>query len=218
MSSTTASAISATTSELRIRRRTRLSPPPGVPSRSGVSTSPEADCRAGASPNTIPEAIASPATVSTIPGSRSNFIQKGSGTGIEARQSRIPHSPRRTPSAPPVHDRSRLSVSIWRMSRAREAPSATRTPISRWRVVARARSRFATFAQAMSSTNVTASASMIIMGRMSRVRLSLISMSANPASRFVSGYCRSMSRAIASISLRACCNVTPGASRANESR
>ena len=40
--------------------------------------------------------------------------------------------------------------------RPRPAPSASRTAISRWRFVARASMRFATFAHAMSSTNATA--------------------------------------------------------------
>jgi hypothetical protein len=45
------------------------------------------------------------------------------------------------------------------MIRARPAPSATRSAISRCRPSDRASSRFATFAQAMSSTNATAAES-----------------------------------------------------------
>ena len=45
------------------------------------------------------------------------------------------------------------------MRRARPAPRAARTAISRWRPSARDRSRFATFAQAMSSTKPTDPAS-----------------------------------------------------------
>ena len=44
----------------------------------------------------------------------------------------------------------------WRSSRPRPAPSAVRTANSRWRVSARASSRFARFAHAISSTNPTA--------------------------------------------------------------
>src|ERR1017187_7945646 len=44
------------------------------------------------------------------------------------------------PSKPPPTASSALSVSIWRTMRARAAPSAVRTAISRWRPVARARS------------------------------------------------------------------------------
>ena len=61
-----------------------------------------------------------------------------------------------SPSAPPARASSRLSTSsIWN-SRWRDAPSATRTPISRCRATARLRNRLATFAQATSSTRPTA--------------------------------------------------------------
>ncbi len=49
-----------------------------------------------------------------------------------------------------------LSISSWRITRQRDAPSATRTEISRARLVARDSSRLATFAQAISRTNATA--------------------------------------------------------------
>ena len=56
---------------------------------------------------------------------------------------------------PPAHERTRLSTSNWRTSRPREAPSDSRTAISRWRMKPRAMRRFATLAQAMSSTRPT---------------------------------------------------------------
>ena len=59
------------------------------------------------------------------------------------------------PSAPPAHDSTRLSTSSCRTSRAREEPSDRRTAISFCRMNARAISRFATFAHAMSSTRPT---------------------------------------------------------------
>ena len=40
----------------------------------------------------------------------------------------------------------RLSVSNWKMMRRRDAPTASRMPISRWRATARASSKLATFA------------------------------------------------------------------------
>ena len=66
-------------------------------------------------------------------------------------------SPRRRamPSAPPISESTRLSVSSWRMMRRRPAPSAERTASSRVRTVARASSRLATFAQQISSTKPT---------------------------------------------------------------
>ena len=60
------------------------------------------------------------------------------------------------PPAPPRRESNRLSVITWRTRRAPDAPSAARTAISRWRVLARARRRFATLAQAISSTRLTA--------------------------------------------------------------
>ena len=55
----------------------------------------------------------------------------------------------RVPSAPAASASSRLSVSSWRTRRARLAPSAARTVISRCRAVALDSSRFETFAQAI---------------------------------------------------------------------
>ena len=56
------------------------------------------------------------------------------------------------PVAPPTRPSERLSVSSWRPIRPRAAPSASRTPISRWRAIALARRRFATLTHASSST------------------------------------------------------------------
>jgi hypothetical protein len=52
--------------------------------------------------------------------------------------------------------RTMLSMRSCRTTRQRDAPSAMRTAISRERCAERASSRFATFAQAMSSTKPTA--------------------------------------------------------------
>ena len=59
------------------------------------------------------------------------------------------------PPRPPSEASSTLSVSNWRTSRARSAPIDSRTAISCRRAVARASSRLATLAQAMSSTSPT---------------------------------------------------------------
>jgi hypothetical protein len=56
------------------------------------------------------------------------------------------------PRVPPTTAKSTLSVRSWRRMRARPAPIAVRTAISRWRPSARARSRFAMLAQAMRRT------------------------------------------------------------------
>src|SRR5580693_3738504 len=59
-------------------------------------------------------------------------------------------------SAAPTTESSALSVKSWRKIRRRPAPRETRSAISRSRTAARASIRFATFAQAISSTNATA--------------------------------------------------------------
>ena len=64
-----------------------------------------------------------------------------------------------------------------------------RIAISRPRVVARARSRFATFTHAISSTSPTAAISMSSAGRIDRVSCSRSASSCTPKYLFVSGYC-----------------------------
>ena len=68
----------------------------------------------------------------------------------------MPTTARPRPSGAETAPSTTLSVSSWRTIRARPAPIAARTEISRLRAVARASSRLATLAQAMSSTKVTA--------------------------------------------------------------
>jgi hypothetical protein len=64
-----------------------------------------------------------------------------------------------SPTRAPDNDSTTLSVSSCRTRRPVPAPSAARTDISRWRVDARTRRRFATFAQASSRRNATAASS-----------------------------------------------------------
>ena len=77
--------------------------------------------------------------------------------GIDGQQ-RAHAQRRRGPgrAMPPMADSSTLSVSSWRTMRPRPAPMAERMAISRERPVARASSRLATLAQAISSTQPTA--------------------------------------------------------------
>src|ERR1017187_7143896 len=72
--------------------------------------------------------------------------------------------PTSTPAAPPRRPSARFSVINWRSTRARPAPSANRTAISRWRPMPRATSRFPTFMQAISSTSATTVISRITTG------------------------------------------------------
>src|SRR5579863_5786912 len=69
--------------------------------------------------------------------------------------SRAPQTEDSRPQTAPAKARRRLSVSNWRITRDRDAPIARRTEISRWRDVARARSRLAMLTQAISSTRPT---------------------------------------------------------------
>ena len=75
--------------------------------------------------------------------------------GTNASSARVSATARPTPTTPPTNDSTRLSTSSCRTSRPRDAPSDSRTAISFCRMKPRAISRFATLAQAMSSTRPT---------------------------------------------------------------
>jgi hypothetical protein len=68
------------------------------------------------------------------------------------------------PATPPQRPYTTFSVSIWRITRLRLAPSADRTASSRRRPVARDSTRFARFAQASRSTKPTTSDSSVMIG------------------------------------------------------
>ena len=70
----------------------------------------------------------------------------------ELRSTAPPHSAISTPAAPPMPASRTLSKNSCDMRRIRLTPSASRTAISRRRRSARARSRLATLAHAMSRT------------------------------------------------------------------
>ena len=75
--------------------------------------------------------------------------------GTKATSTRVSATATARPRTPPMSESSTLSTSSWRTSCPREAPSDSRTAISRCRAKARAISRLATLAQAMSSTSPT---------------------------------------------------------------
>ena len=79
----------------------------------------------------------------------------GSDIGMSRASSGTEATATRTPSAPPSRARSRLSVTSCRTRRSRPAPSAARSSSSRLLAYARASSRFARLAQAISSTEPT---------------------------------------------------------------
>ena len=67
----------------------------------------------------------------------------------------MPHQANSSPTPAASSARTRFSVSAWRTSRILLAPSAVRSENSLRRAAARASTRFATLAQAISRTNPT---------------------------------------------------------------
>ena len=151
---TRASATSATTSALRVRRC-----PPAVrrePSCRSWFGSLRAACSAGINPKASPISVVTPnAKANTVP-STAMESTRGSSGGLSAMSARTPSIATTMPSTPPNAARSMLSVSSCRISRPRPAPSAVRSANSPRRWTPRARSRFVTFTQAITSTSVTA--------------------------------------------------------------
>ena len=98
-------------------------------------------------------------------------------------------APRRT--APPASESTRFSVSHCATRRPRPAPSARRIAVSRRRDVARASSRFDTFAHAISSTRPTAPTSTSSAGFVSPTTASCTPASRTRQPLFVSGYAAS---------------------------
>ena len=111
---------------------------------------------AGSSPKTMP--VTSESAKAKARTRQSGAVSMSSGrpsVGMNEMSVRVSPMATSRPSAPPVKASSRLSTSSCRTSCPREAPSDRRTAISRWRMKARAMSRLATFAHAMSSTRPT---------------------------------------------------------------
>jgi hypothetical protein len=119
------------------------------------------------------------------------------------------------PPAAPTSASSTLSLSIWRISRPRRAPRAERTPISCSRTALRARSRFATFTQAMSSTSATAPASTGSAGRIWSTICSWMGTSVTDQPALRAGTSCASAAAMVRMSLDACSSVTPAFSRAS---
>ena len=145
--------------------------------------------------------------------------RRGTAGGASATSIRDSDTASSRPSTLPARASSPDSASSWHMMRARPAPSALRTAISRWRVCERASIRLAILAHAISRTNPTAP-SAIQRRVLDRPMTSSLSGDADPLrtdARPLSsaGY---ISRAFdctrARVSACACAAVTPGFSRA----
>ncbi len=97
------------------------------------------------------------------------------------------------------------------MRRLRRAPRAIRTAISLCRSAARASSRFATFAQAISRTNATAPRRSMSAGRRSPTNDLEQRLERSCSARaFEFGYCSARRLAMPTTSARACSTLTPG--------
>ena len=151
------SATCAVTSPLR---RNNDPPPPAIAptvSFSVVHGSGRLARSAGSRPKTIPVTKVRPSVNARIRRSGCARISSGfPSEGIERQQSaRQRHGERDADHAADRTRARRLSTSSCRTSRPRDAPSDSRTAISFCRMKPRAMSRFATLAQAMSSTRPT---------------------------------------------------------------
>ncbi len=149
------SATCAPTSVERSRDRTPTAPP--LPPFIAAITPLRDERSAGTSPNSsaVPRLSSSVNATTRPSGVKSTITASGALATSRSPATRTAHAAPASPSAPPIAASTRLSINSCRTSRPRLAPNASRTEISRPRVVARASSRFATFAQAMSSTSPT---------------------------------------------------------------
>ena len=147
---------------------------------------------------------------------RSKRICSTRGTvpgGASATNPGTPQSAIKIPAAPPASATKVLSVSNCRTSRQRPAPKAVRTAISCCRPAARASNRFATLAQAMSSTNATAPAKIKSDARIFATRSSLSGRICASSFLLSSSGSRGRLRTMVSSSAFACCGETPAFKR-----
>ena len=85
----------------------------------------------GASPNSTPVNSETSKVNKNAQRSRCTSTARGKSTGASARSQSTPATATTRPKAPPASAISKLSVSSWRTMRPLDAPSATRTAISR---------------------------------------------------------------------------------------
>ena len=157
------------------------------------------------------------ANARTRPSSGSDRFTGTGNAGSAASSSDVMPRASATPAAPPITNSSAVSVRSCRTSRARPAPSVTRTAISRRRAVARASSTPATFAHAMTSTIDTSTINSP-MNAAATPRRSAGSGDENAtlhsrSAKNLSGCSRARPRPIASSSAAACALLTPGFNR-----
>ena len=202
----TASATSVTTSALRVRFAFRPPIEPRAPSRRPVGrVVARAVPARGRRRTPTPVASETAPVNATTRQSRPGLRQRGQRGRQHQREQPAEHPPRDDEPARPASTAStRLSTSCWVHERPdRAAPSAERTHSSRCRTDARTSSRFATLAQAMSSTNPTAVSSASSAGRTEPTSCSRSEITRTVQPAFDRGASRAMSAAIAARSASA---------------
>ena len=212
ITSATASAISVTTNAFRAQPPRAPSAEPLPPWRSPSARSTRETCHAGARPKTRLAANEIASANNNVAGSTVTSVSRGRSAGASATSALTPQRAMITPPVPASSASTTLSVSICRIRRRRPAPTAARTTSSRPRAAARASSRLATLAQAISNTNATAASSTNNVCRVSPTTTSCSGTAAMPLSALLSGYCCARRDAMADISDCACAGDTPGAS------
>ena len=111
---------------------------------------------AGSIPNNAAHSKETTTVNKTIRRSSRAAARNGTPVGATAMKTRSRISASTHPAAAPAIASMTASVSVWRISLPRLAPSADRTASSRSRAAPRAENRLATLAQAISSTANTA--------------------------------------------------------------
>ena len=210
-SSTSVNAISAATSALCAPCRAPVFPRP--PSFTNSCKSWRAVRNAGASPKQIPASREMAAAKISAWPSTPTSEARGKVTGSKRNAACVPSAASTTPNPPPIAAIKMLSVKSWRMIRFCPAPSAARIANSWARALERASSRFATFTQAINSTNPTAPNRTPKTGCTDPNIRWRKGISVAPIPWSVSGYAWARSRVTRSISARACSILTPAFNR-----
>ncbi len=215
MSSTSASAVCATTSPSRAQCRPRSPVAPRPPSLSVPWRSGRAAWSAGASPNSTPVSSDSVNANSNTRASTATSSMRGVPGGVSARSTSTPQYASTTPVAPPTAPSATLSVSSCLRIAPRPAPIAARSATSRSRPPARASSRFAMLTHAITSSRPTAPMSASSAGFTGPASCSCSGTTRKFSPAFSPGYCSTIPRANADSSDLACSTVLPGAMRAS---
>ncbi len=150
---TMAKAISPTTSTLRRRMPGGCSP---LRSRRPSPMRARTTCSTGARPKSRPVTSATASPKARTRPSTATSAARGTDGGAKRWKSATEPQASAAPRAPAARAVTRLSVRSCRTTRARPAPSAARTAISRPRSVARISERLATLAHATSRSRPTA--------------------------------------------------------------